>query len=142
MNAMNCLQTYLTNKPKYKLVFDPSSSLDVESVDAGAYLANVLQSKVQKKNLNMYASDAIRKMLSEHIHEHPLYGQYVAIKNIGILFEPALAFNLETLVEQTSKSVLLIIQAKGVVEKDRFYFLSPSYNLSISLKSLNYIVIE
>lgn len=136
------LKTYLSNKPKYKLVFDPSSSLDVESVDAGAYLANVLQSKVQKKNLNMYASDAIRKMLSEHIHEHPLYGQYVAIKNIGILFEPTLAFNLETIVEQTSKDVLLIIQAKGVVEKDRFYFLSPSHNLSISLKSLNYIVIE
>ena len=136
------LTTYLSKNPKYKLVFDPSSSLDVESVDAGAYLANVLQSKVQKKNLNMYASDAIRKMLGEHIHEHPQYGQYVALSNIGILFEPALAFNLETLVEQTAKSVLLIIQAKGVVEKDRFYFLSPSHNLSISLKSLNYIVIE
>ena len=123
-------------------MFDPSSSLDVESVDAGAYLAKVLQSKVQKKNLNMYASDAIRKMLGEHIHEHPQYGQYVALSNIGILFEPALAFNLETLVEQTAKSILLIIQAKGVVEKDRFYFLSPSHNLSISLKNLNYIVIE
>ena len=135
-------KAYLSNKPKYKLVFDPSSSLDVESVDAGAYLAKVLQSKVQKKNLNMYASDAIRKMLGEHIHEHPQYGQYVALSNIGILFEPALAFNLETLVEQTAKSILLIIQAKGVVEKDRFYFLSPSHNLSISLKNLNYIVIE
>jgi hypothetical protein len=138
----NNLKTYLSNKPKYRLVFDISSSLDVESVDTGAYLAEALQSKVQKKNLNMYASDAIRKMLREHIQEHPMYGQYLAIKNIGILFEPALAFNLETLVEQTAKSVLLIIQARGVVEKERFFFLSPSHNLSISLKSLNYIVIE
>lgn len=138
----SCLKTFLSKKPKYKLVFDISSSLDVESVDSGAYLAEALLPKVQKKNLNMYASDAIRKMIRDCTHEHIEYGRYVALSNIGILFEPTLAFNLETIVEQTSKDELLILQAKGVVEKDRFYFLSPSHNLSISLKSLNYIVIE
>ncbi len=136
------LKTYLTNKPKYKLAFDLSSSLDVESVDAGVYLAYALQSKVQRKNLNMYASDAIRKMIREHTHEHPQYGQYVALSNIGILFEPALAFNLETIVEQTAKYVLLIIQGKGSVVNEQFFFLSPTHNLSINLKNLNYIIIE
>lgn len=136
------LMTYLSKHPKYKLVFDLSSSLDVESVDTGSYLASVLQSEIENKNLNMYASDSFRKMISHHTYEHPLYGRYAAICNIGILFEPALSLNLETIVEQISKDIWLIIQAEGVVENDRFYFLSQQYNLSIDLCHLTYTIIE
>ena len=140
MNSI--LYKYLSKNPKYRLVFDLSSSLDVESVDTGAYLADALQSKVQKSNLNMYASDAIRKMIRQHTHEHYDYGRYVALSNIGILFEPALAFNLETIIEQTSKDELLIIQAKGCVANERFFFLSQQDNLSFSLKNLTYTIVE
>lgn len=138
----NSLYKYLLKNPKYRLVFDLSSSLDVESVDTGLYLAEALQAKVQKSNLNMYASDAIRKMIRQHTHEHAVYGRYVAMRNIGILFESALAFNLETIIEQTSKDELLIIQAKGCVANERFYFLSQQDNLSFSLKNLTYTIVE
>lgn len=140
MNSI--LYKYLSKNPKYRLVFDLSSSLDVESVDTGAYLADALISKVQKSNLNMYASDAIRKMIRQHTHEHSDYGRYVALSNIGILFEPALAFNLETIIEQTSKDELLIIQAKGCVANERFFFLSQQDDLSFSLKDLTYTIVE
>ena len=136
------LASYLSKNPKYRLVFDLSSSLDVESVDTGAYLADVLHAKVQKSNLNMYASDAIRKMIRQHTHEHPEYGRYVALSNIGILFEPALAFNLETIIEQTSKDELLIIQAKGCVANECFFFLSQQDSFSFSLKNLTYTIVE
>jgi hypothetical protein len=136
------LASYLSKNPKYRLVFDLSSSLDVESVDTGAYLADALHAKVQKSNLNMYASDAIRKMIRQHTHEHPEYGRYVALSNIGILFEPALAFNLETIIEQTSKDELLIIQAKGCVANECFFFLSQQDNFSFSLKNLTYTIVE
>jgi hypothetical protein len=116
--------------------------LDVESVDTGAYLADALHAKVQKSNLNMYASDAIRKMIRQHTHEHPEYGRYVALSNIGILFEPALAFNLETIIEQTSKDELLIIQAKGCVANECFFFLSQQDSFSFSLKNLTYTIVE
>ena len=90
----------------------------------------------------MYASDAIRKMIRQHTHEHSDYGRYVALSNIGILFEPALAFNLETIIEQTSKDELLIIQAKGCVANERFFFLSQQDDLSFSLKDLTYTIVE
>lgn len=136
------LITYLLKHPKYKLVFDLSSSLDVESVDAGTFLANALQKDAQEDNLDIIANDVFRKMISEHTHTHLQYGRYVALSNIAILFEPELSLNLETIVEQTSKDILLIMQAEGVVENDRFYFLSQQYNLSIDLSHLTYTIIE
>ena len=136
------LSSYLSKNPKYRLVFDLSSSLEVESVDVGTYLADALQTKAQKPNLNMYASDAIRKMIRQNTHEHPEYGRYVAFCNIGILFEPALSFNLETIVEQTAKDELLIIQAKGSIANERYYFLSQQNNNSFSLKNLTYTIVE
>ena len=136
------LTTYLSKNPKYRLVFDLSSSLDAESVDAGVYLAEVLRSEVQMKDLDIFASNAVRKMIHKHTYEHPKYGRYAAMRNIGILFEPALSLNLETIIEQISKDELLIIQAEGVVENERFYFLSQQYNLSIDLSHLTYTIIE
>ena len=136
------LASYLSKNPKYRLAFDLSSSLEVESVDVGTYLADALQTKAQKASLNMYASDAIRKMIRQHTHEHPEYGRYVALSNIGILFEPALAFNLETIIEQTSKDELLIIQAKGCVANECFFFLSQQDSFSFSLKNLTYTIVE
>jgi len=136
------LSSFLSKNPKYRLVFDLSSSLDIESVDTGIYLADALHAKAQKSNLNMYASDAIRKMIRQHTHEHPDYGRYVALRNIGILFEPALAFNLETIVEQTAKDELLVIQDKGYIANEKFFFLSQQENLSFSLKNLTYTVVE
>ena len=138
----NSLYKYLLKNPKYRLVFDLSSSLDVESVDTGLYLAEALQTKVKKSNLDMYASEKKKKMIRQHTHEHAAYGRYVAISNIGILFESALAFNLETIIEQTSKDELLIIQAKGCVANERFYFLSQQDNLSFSVKNLTYTIVE
>ena len=122
------LASYLSKNPKYRLAFDLSSSLEVESVDVGTYLADALQTKAQKA--------------SQHTHEHPEYGRYVAFCNIGILFEPALSFNLETIVEQTSKDELLIIQANGCIVNERFYFVSQQNNYSFSLKNLTYAIVE
>lgn len=136
------LETFLSAKPKYKLVFDLSASLEVESVDAGAYLADALQSKLKKNKLDMYAGDAIRKMIRQHTYEHPELGRYVAIENIGILFEPELAFNLESIVEQTSKDELLIIKSKGKIENNKFFFHSSQYSQVINLNNLTYIVLE
>ena len=136
------LKAYIAKKPKYKLVFDLSASLDVESVNAGAYLAGALQTKLKKNKLDMYAGDAIRMMLRQHTHEHPELGRYVALENIGIIYEPELAFNLESIFEQTSKDELLIIRSKGKVEDNRFFFLSPQQSLSINLNNLTYLVIE
>ena len=138
----NILKNYLSQRPKYKLAFDLSSTLDVESVDTGIYLSNVLTSKVSKKNLDMYAGETLRAMIRLHTHDHPEYGRYVALSNIGILFEPSLAFNLETIIEQTSKDLLMIIQAKGKIDNERFYYLSPQNHLTINLKNLTYTVIE
>jgi hypothetical protein len=81
-------------------------------------------------------------MIRQHTHEHPEYGRYVAFCNIGILFEPALSFNLETIVEQTSKDELLIIQANGCIVNERFYFVSQQNNYSFSLKNLTYAIVE
>lgn len=88
----------------------------------------------------MFANCAFRKMISQHTYEHSKYGRYAAICNIGILFEPALSLNLETIIEQISKDILLILKTEGIVENDRFYFYSEQYGLSIDLKHLDYTI--
>lgn len=66
-------------------------------------------------------------------------GPYVALDNIGILFEPELAFNLRTVIDNASTNKAVFIHSDGFINSDRFYFQQEGDSFSIDLQGLSYI---
>ena len=63
-------------------------------------------------------------------------GDYIAIRNIGILFEPALRLDLHAKFSTWSKAYVLIVDsAEGTIQKDIFYLAGDtdsSYRINLS----------
>ena len=68
-------------------------------------------------------------------------GSYVALNNIGVLFEPDLAFNLKSVIDSASTNKVVIILSDGIIKSDRYYFLQEGDISFIDLHGLSYIEI-
>ena len=68
-------------------------------------------------------------------------GSYVALDNIGVLFEPDLAFNLKSVIDSASTNKVVIILSDGIIKSYRYYFLQEGDASFIDLHGLSYIEI-
>ena len=100
------IEDFLMSAPRYRFVvitkgFDHS---DFQVLDVGNELACCIKDDVSdKKNLPFIASEKLLKLFDDNITEHPKFGSYICLDNIGILFEPALEFNPTLLLQRLSK---------------------------------------
>ena len=85
---------YLSYDPRNKLIFAPSLDQQLQSVDVGFKLSKAIESDLTSKHLPMIAEDCFNAILHRAIKEDPIIGDYIALENWGILFEPALKLNL------------------------------------------------
>lgn len=72
---------------------------------------------------------------------HPDLGNYLAIENIGILFESELKINIQNLITSYSDNQYLIIKTDAEIKDETLYFLKETDGIKVSLKNLTYIVI-
>ena len=87
------------------------------------------------------AEDALNEILSQ-TQKDDMIGTYVAMDNIGILFEPELGFNLKSILDSASTNKTIIICSDGMIKSDCFYFLLEGDNDWIDLKGLSYIELK
>jgi hypothetical protein len=69
-------------------------------------------------------------------------GRYLALYNIGILFEPELKLNLRSILDNYSKDQTLFICDEGQVVDGIFHFFEPSSLFSVDLTGMAFIIIE
>jgi hypothetical protein len=88
----------------------------------------------------MIAEEALEKVINGNVVFSEDIGPYIAITNIGVLFEPALQLNLESKFSKWSRTYTLIIDAKeGTIENNRFYLAgSNQMTYSVDLSSITY----
>lgn len=115
----------------------PFSSMIVPYIDIGQELSKAIESNIDNKRLSLIADDALEKIISSNIVNDKDIGKYIAIKNIGILFEPALKFNLRAKIDSWAKSFILIIidSNEGTVINNIFYLagdLKSSYSINLT----------
>ena len=138
------IEDFLMSAPRYRFVvitkgFDHS---DFQVLDVGNELACCIKDDVSdKKNLPFIASEKLLKLFDDNITEHPKFGSYICLDNIGILFEPALEFNPTSLLQQLSKKTLLILVWKGAIDKNSLYFLNKGSKHVINLTEINHIIL-
>ena len=103
-------------------------------LDLGQSLADTLQSEnLSSPALPFKAYDAIKAILSDNQQSTEEGIAYIAIKNLNILFEPALKINVRSLVEDYAKRCLLVLQINNRLTRDGVYYPFPN-NTTYSLE--------
>jgi hypothetical protein len=140
---MDVLKTYLSTISRNKLLFASDEIDGIEFTDIGRLLSDSIASNLLNKHLSMMADDALERIISEHTFHDQKFGDYVAIRNIGILFEPVLHFSLQAKFDSWSRSRLLIVHLEGYIQ-DKIFFLSNAHDIkySINLSDITYKIFD
>ena len=132
------LSTYVNRQSRNNLLFISNEVEGIKYVDIGRLLSGEIENSLEKKRLGMIAEDALRKILSRGSVANEHLGEYLAIKNIGILFEPALKFDVASILKNWSRDHVLIVKHEGEIREGIFYLVSHSTKQSINLKEITY----
>ena len=117
---------------------------NLEYVDLGYELSLKIEDILTDRRLSMKAQDYLKSIIMSNIHKDNDLGEYIAIKNIGILFEPELNFSPEAFFNSWSQNTLLIVDiANGKVDNKRFFLEDGCpIQYSVDLKDFNYLIIQ
>ena len=129
---MKALKAYITSCSRHKLLFTSTEIENVQFVDIGAELSALIEPYLQKKRLPMIADDSLESIIHKNTNHHAEIGEYIAIKNYGILFESDLHFNLHAKFDSWSKTKILIVFLEGTI-KNKIFRLSKSENDKYSI---------
>lgn len=125
------------------LIFANSQLDGIAFIDMGLLLSKAIEPLIDSKYLSLETNDIVDKMMMQNISQHPVFGNYVAICNIGILFEPVLKLDINAKLRKWAKDFALIINnGEGVIENNTFHLAGtnkPSY--SVNLYDIPYNII-
>ena len=132
------LSTYVNRQSRNNLFFISNEVEGIKYVDIGRLLSGEIENSLEKKRLGMIAEDALRRILSRGSVTNEHIGEYLAIKNFGILFEPALKLDIMSILKNWSRDHVLIVKHEGEIREGVFYLVSNSTKQTINLKEITY----
>ena len=137
---MKILKQYIPNGTRHKLLFTSYHAEGVNFVDMSALLARAIESSLSNRNLPFVAEEELEKIIKENVCHSSEIGDYIAIRNIGILFEPALRLDLHAKFSTWSKAYVLIVDsAEGTIQMNIFYLAGDTdYSCTINLSDISY----
>ncbi len=113
----------------------------MEYLNVGETLSKEIEPIISDKRFSMKSKDVVQQLFVESIREHNDFGKYLALGNIGILFEKDLKISFHFLIESFSKNNILIINWPGEIENNKIYFLSKKNGVELSLDGLSHIIL-
>ena len=132
---------YLAQATRNRLVFCHEQIDGLTFVNVGKILAeNLTKQDLHSPMIAYMAEEVLSEILSSTKVDDEI-GSYVAHNNIGVLFEPDLAFNLKSVIDSASTNKVVIILSDGIIKSDRYYFLQEGDISFIDLHGLSYIEI-
>ncbi|MGO1585865.1 MAG: hypothetical protein ACTHXJ_07825 [Mesonia sp.] len=135
------IQSYLERYPRNKLVIHQEDMEMLNAIDIGEELSLKLKPILKDRKLAMKTMQIIDDLLAKSIQEHKTIGNYIALKNIGILLEPELKLNLLQLFDTYSSSQTLFVYWDGEIENDQLYFLSKKNGQKFNLNTISHITL-
>jgi len=133
---------YLTYNPRNKLIFTSTIDPHLHSVDVGHELASLIKDDISSQHLPMIAEEMLGKILKNAVLNDEVIGEYIAISNWGILFEPDLKLNLLSLFDSYSMNQTLILVNCGEVNSESFHLVSTYFNTALPLGQLTPYIIR
>ena len=132
---------YLAQATRNRLVFCHEQIDGLTFVNVGKILAENLTKQDLHSPMTAYMAEEVLSEILSSTKVDDEIGSYVALNNIGVLFEPDLAFNLKSVIDSASTNKVVIILSDGIIKSDRYYFLQEGDISFIDLHGLSYIEI-
>lgn len=134
MASIQDITTYLMQGTRNKIVFCKEDVEGIDFINVGKELSMLLGDNPLEISgfETMY-----RQVLNRSNHSNQI-GTYLAIENIGILFEPELKLDLRSVISNYSKNQCLIIKTDSSIENDKLYFIHTNDGLCVNLQGLSY----
>lgn len=133
--------SYIKSPSRNKVVIHQRQIEGIISLNIGFELAGSLAEKLNGKNLALVASSTLDSLVSKHSFNHDEYGHVIALKNLGILLEPALKLDFSSLLTKYSTGTTLFIHWDGEIDNNKLYFLSKQKGRQIDISNISHIVI-
>ena len=127
---------FLKYQPRNKLVFTPQIDSSLHSVDVGYELSVLIQEDLSSPQLPFIAEDKLHSLIRNFTQTDDLIGEYVALSNWGILFEPELKLNLLSLLDSYSKSRTVILVNCGEGDNENFFLVNRFFKTILHWESL------
>lgn len=135
------ISDFAKSQSRNKIIFHQDTIPDIMSVNIGVVLSERICNIKDAGKLPMRVSMDLEKLLNRNILHHDVYGKYLGIKNLGILFERELKLDFFRLLDNFSQNNLLFIQWEGEIDTDNLYFLTKEEGIKINIRNLSHIVI-
>ena len=139
---MNLLQSFVNSASRNHLILSNGCLEAFNYVNIGYEISSYIEPIIGDRRLSMRVQDKLNTLLRDSVSQLEDLGAYLAITNIGILFEPSLRLNVRLLFESISHDTLLVVCSDGIVQNDTFHFVKPTDGFGISLSGLSFLVIE
>ena len=140
-NSSGKIIDYLEYQSRNKIIFYSRDMPDLESVNIGLQISESIYNFKDLDRVGLRVSSVLNEILSESISDHAVFGKYLSIENLGILFEPSLKIELERLLDSFSQNNLLFVKWDGQIDTENIYFLTKEKGIKTSIKNLSHIVI-
>lgn len=124
------IASYMKLSTRNRIVFGKQRIEGIQYLDVGKFVAGLLWSHSQ--------ATVSQRLLSYPQKQDETFGPYLALENIGILFEPELKIDLRNLLDGLSKNQCLIIHSNAEISENTFWWLSSSDGISLSLQDFLY----
>lgn len=133
---MITLKPYISTINKHSLFFLKERTNDIKFVDIGTLLVHAIESSLDNQNLPFLAEEELEKIINKNVCHSSDIGSYIAIRNIGILFEPTLRIDTQVKFSAWSRNYTLIVDiAEGTIQNDIFYLAGDTestYKINLS----------
>ena len=138
---MGILKAFLSSPSRNHLVISDDCIVGFDYIDVGLEISAFIEDKISDRRLSMRVQDHLNVLLHSHICKSEDFGEYLALTNIGILFEPQLRIDLEGFLDRWSQNMILLLDiGKGQVADNRLFLTQGcSSDYSVSLERVNYI---
>lgn len=132
---------YIKSQSRNKIIFYSHDFSDFESVNIGLQISESIYNLNEPGRIAMRVLSELDGILNAAISQHDVFGRYLSIENIGVLFEPELKLDFASLLDRYSQNNVLFVKWNGERDTNKIYFLTKENGIKINIKDLSYIVI-
>jgi len=138
---MDKIGKYIISQSRNKIIFYKNEIQGIQPLNLGKKLSHEILSIASDAKIGMKSLIIIDELFTSSIRDNSDYGKYLAIQNVGILFEPELKTDFLQILDKYSSSNTLFVKWEGEIEDGILYFLTKEKGQKIDIKNLSHIVI-
>ncbi len=139
---LDSIRTFTNSASRNHLILSSGCHEEFCYVNVGFEISSYIEPIIADRRLSMRTQDKLNTILRNNVKQLDGLGAYLAITNIGILFEPSLKIDIEGLFDRWSQNNVLVVDiGKGAISSNRL-FLTPDCpdRYSVPLDRINYII--